>query len=176
MLRLRKSVLPYGACVLALGAVILAAPRAAHAIAATLVQVTNTTANPVITQSAPAEASQLVSLYASSGLGYPVGNYFAFGLIGFLFQGAYSVPSGQSLVITDIDTIPSCSGAFQLELAPAVGGGPGQNIASLYLQGPVTPHIEYRSGIVFPPGSVPVMQLYGCQQAAIYMHGYLTSN
>ena len=39
--------LTYGAAALAAGALILATPRAAHAIAATLVQVTNTTADPV---------------------------------------------------------------------------------------------------------------------------------
>jgi hypothetical protein len=47
MLRLPKTLLPFGAGALALGILMLAAPRAAHAIAATLVQVTNTPANPV---------------------------------------------------------------------------------------------------------------------------------
>jgi hypothetical protein len=178
MIRLPKLILPYATCALALGVVILASPRAAHAIVATLVQVTNTTANPAITQSVPSQASQLVSLYASAGLGNEIGvtNYLAFVVEAAVSQGAYSVPAGQSLVITDIDTIPSCGGAFQLALAPSLGGGIGQTVANLYMQGPVTPHLEYRSGIVFPPGSVPAMQLYGCQQTGIYLHGYLTSN
>ena len=47
MFRLPKSVLRFGAGAIALVALILAAPKAAHAIAATLVTVTNTTANPV---------------------------------------------------------------------------------------------------------------------------------
>jgi hypothetical protein len=47
MFRLPKSVLSFCGGALALGVLILAAPRAAHAIAATLVQVTNTAANPV---------------------------------------------------------------------------------------------------------------------------------
>jgi len=46
MFKLLKT-LSYGAAALTAGVLILAAPRAAHAIAATLVQVVNTTANPV---------------------------------------------------------------------------------------------------------------------------------
>jgi len=46
MLNIRQT-LSYGAAALAAGALILAVPRAAHAIFATLVQVVNTTANPV---------------------------------------------------------------------------------------------------------------------------------
>ena len=45
---LRNTLATLGVLALAAGVVILAAPRAAHAIAATLVQVTNTSANPVI--------------------------------------------------------------------------------------------------------------------------------
>jgi hypothetical protein len=175
MLRLRHSMLPFGTFVLALGVVTLAWPRAAHAIAATLVQVTNTTASPAITQSTNTQASQLVSLYASSAAGDAIGNSFAFGPIGFLGQ-EYTVPPSQSLVITDIDIEPNCSETFQLQLAPSTGGGIDQNLVYLFLQGPVIPHISYRSGVVFPGGTIPVMQVFGCQQAAIYMHGYLTSN
>jgi hypothetical protein len=51
----------------------LAAPRAAHAIAATLVQVVNTPSNPAITQSVPTQASQLVSLYGCPCLANEVG-------------------------------------------------------------------------------------------------------
>jgi len=47
MFRLPKTVPTYGAAAIVAAALVLAAPRAAHAIAATLVQVVNTTANPV---------------------------------------------------------------------------------------------------------------------------------
>jgi hypothetical protein len=46
MFKTSKSILSFGACALALGVRMLAAPRANHAIAATLVQVTNTASNP----------------------------------------------------------------------------------------------------------------------------------
>jgi hypothetical protein len=47
MFRLLKTLLSFGEGALALGILIMAAPRAALAIAATLVQVTSTAANPV---------------------------------------------------------------------------------------------------------------------------------
>jgi hypothetical protein len=49
MFRLRKSVLSFGAAALAVVALALVLPRAADAVAAALVEVVNTTANPVIT-------------------------------------------------------------------------------------------------------------------------------
>jgi hypothetical protein len=179
MLRLPKSVLTYGGTALAAALLALAAPRAAHALAATLVQVANTSANPAVTQNVSSQVSQLVSLYGSESVGDPIGTngYFAFVSSGTF--DPYSVPPSQSLVITDIDTIPEgCTGngIFQLNLSPSVGGNFGRNLVNLSFQGPVTPHLQYRSGIVFPPGSVPLMQLAGCQQSAIYLHGYLTSN
>jgi hypothetical protein len=47
MFRVPKSALSYGAAAFAAKALLLSAPRAARAIAAPLVQVTNTAANPV---------------------------------------------------------------------------------------------------------------------------------
>ena len=49
MMKPPKSILSFGAGILTLGVLILAAPRAAHAIAATLVLITNTSSNPVPT-------------------------------------------------------------------------------------------------------------------------------
>jgi hypothetical protein len=48
MIRLRVSALAVGGIVLAAGLLILAAPRTVHAVAAALVQVTNTASNPVV--------------------------------------------------------------------------------------------------------------------------------
>jgi hypothetical protein len=49
MFRLPKTALHFGAAAIVAGALLLTAPRAVHAVAAALVQVTNTTANPVPT-------------------------------------------------------------------------------------------------------------------------------
>jgi len=58
-----RTMLLSGGGVVALAvALSLIAPRAAHAIVAALVQVTNTTANPAITQSTKEQASQLIRL------------------------------------------------------------------------------------------------------------------
>ena len=60
----RKRILSYGAVALAAAVLILATPPAARAIAATLVQVTNTSVNPAVAQSPDTQAAQLVRLTA----------------------------------------------------------------------------------------------------------------
>jgi hypothetical protein len=176
MFKPSKSVLSFGAGALALGVLILAAPRAAHALAATLVQVTNTSANPAITQSVLTQASQLVSLYGCQCLANEVGltNYYSFIPQGAAINSApYTVPANQSLVVTDIDASPFGCGTVLLNINASIAAGPS---AQLYLQGPVAPHVQYRSGVVFPPGSAPGVQTSGCPELAVYLHGYLTSN
>jgi hypothetical protein len=54
MNRLPKSLLSFGAVALAAGVLTLAFPHAAHAVAAALVEVTNTRSNPVPNQDADA--------------------------------------------------------------------------------------------------------------------------
>jgi len=54
MTKLPKSILSFGAVALAAGVLTLAFPRAAHAVAAVLVEVTNTRSNPVPNQDADA--------------------------------------------------------------------------------------------------------------------------
>ena len=80
------------------------------------------------------------------------------------------MPSNQSLVVTDIDA-HGCPSNFLLNINASTAAGP---LVNLYLQGPITPHIQYRSGVVFPPGSAPAVS--ACQQSGVYLHGYLTSN
>jgi len=62
MLHLSKSALAVGAVVLAGGLITLTNPRTVHAVAAALVQVTNTASNPVVTQSTANQAAQIVHL------------------------------------------------------------------------------------------------------------------
>src|SRR5579863_4422906 len=99
MFKPSKSVLSFGAGALALSVLILAAPRAAHAIAATLVQVTNTPANPAVTQSVGQQASQLVNLLAIGSSGTQFSRVSPGGLVTF----GYTVPANQYLVITAVD-------------------------------------------------------------------------
>ena len=62
MYRLPKTVSTYGAAAIVAAALLFAGPRAAHAIAAALVQVTNTPANPAVSQDISKLASQNVLL------------------------------------------------------------------------------------------------------------------
>ena len=174
MIRLPKSVLSFGAVALAACVLTLAVPRAADAVAAKLVEVTNTAANPAITQSARNQAAQLVQL-TSRPLPQAVTTFVNAGGQ----NVAYSVPSGQSLVVTAVDITPppGCTTApspFQL-----TGSGELSNL--LWTLSPLsTGHFEYPSGMVFGPGSRPEI-LFGagaCTNGAaalVNLFGYLTA-
>ena len=173
-----KTFLSFGAGALALGLLILGAPRAAHAIAATLVQITNTTANPAITESIHMQASQLVQLTTpvqealTPGTSYiPMHQVTAAGYS----SAEYVVPAGQNLVITGID-VNLYSGKALLQLTSEINGALG--ISEMYLTNVGFLQIRNSSGFVFPSGSE--VYLYdtpgyvGVLDANI--HGYLTAN
>jgi len=173
MTRLSKSVLSVGLVALTAGVLTLAAPRAVHAAAAVLVQVVNTAANPVITQSTPSQAAQLVNLEGNTS--GPTFSSFASvsgGIVTVIgTPPAYSVPANQALVITDVDIQPTCSGPIEIVI-----GIETPNMA-WSVSGPNTSHFEYRSGTVFPEGSTP--HVAGSSSACpvdVRMHGYLTLN
>jgi hypothetical protein len=174
MTRLSKSVLSFVPVALAAGALTLAVPRAAHAVAAAvLVQVLNTSANPAITQSAPSQAAQLVNLQGNtSGPTFSTFVFVSGGIItGIGTPPSYSVPATQSLVITDVDIQPNCSGQVDIVI--------GNETESMdwSVSGPNTSHFEYRSGTVLPPGSTP--HVAGSSPSCpvdVRMHGYLTTN
>jgi hypothetical protein len=175
MIRIPKSVVSFGALVLAAGALTLAVPPAAHAVAAALVQVTNT----VTTQDSSKQASQLVhlnvqlssdeitkfNLVTASG---PIANY--------------SVPTTASLVITTVDITPALdntSASFTLHF----GGGsnamnwaiPGQPSLAQFS----TIQFAYPSGIVIAPGFPPAIQMESNgsgNDVFVDMFGYLTNN
>jgi hypothetical protein len=168
-----QSVLRFGAGALALGVLLLAAPRAAHGIAATLVQVTNTPANPAIAQSPDTQAAQLIEV--TSGFVFPgsVASLQLFSMTKFLTGIPYVVPAGQNLVITAVDITPAgCTNlptVVSLRVTAAkdwsVGGG-------------TTFHFDYPSGIVIGPGLSPNITIDAGQPcgAKVDAHGYLTSN
>ncbi len=178
MFRVPKSVLSLAAGALALGILILTAPRAAHAITAILVQVTNTSANPAITQSAPTQASHLVTLKSTITEIGATGYYYLNPLVnGSVTNSTYTVPANQSLVITDIDITPLCnSGEIAFFLSSNPSGGESTTLVYLQLPTPFSSHLEYRSGLVLPTGTVPGIQLAGCPLGGITIYGYLTAN
>ena len=175
MIRIHKSVASFGAVVLVAGFVTLAVPRAAHAVAAALVQVTNT----VTTQDASKQASQLIHLNVQ----LTSDEFAKFNLVTASGPIAnYSVPTNASLVITALNVTPAVdntSASFTLHL----GGGsnamnwaiPGQpNLAQF-----ATTQFNYPSGIVIGPGFPPSIQMESNgsgNDVFVDLFGYLTSN
>jgi hypothetical protein len=171
MIKPSKSVLSFGAGAFALGVLMLATPRAAHAVAAALVQVTNTASNPAVTQDVTHQVAQLVSLGVTTIGGEP--SQF----LNFLSNGTYvigyTVPANQYLVITSVDvTGQGCTG---LNVSIGIGN---YTPASWIVSGVNTTHFDYASGIVIPPGATPLNIVNGPSTcaASLTLHGYLSSN
>jgi hypothetical protein len=179
MFRLSKSVLSLAAGAIALGMLILAAPRAAHALAAALVEVTNTSANPVITQSTNTEASQLVTLLLPVNTDLPPNSGLVamcqFSVPSGESATPYAVPAGQHLVVTGMDINLGGGSAYIQLYLPWSGGNWAISNASLSTQG--FQQIRYSSGIVFGSGSAVYVQNGGPSGSAdVVIHGYLTAN
>jgi hypothetical protein len=100
----RKPLFSYGAVALATAVLFLAAPRAAHAIAATLVQVTNTAANPVPNKDVDQQgrnlyqATQVCSTPSPCTISFP------------------SVPTGQRLVVQHVSVF------YRMPSSTSLGG------------------------------------------------------
>jgi hypothetical protein len=101
MIRAPKFVLASGGVVLAVGALTLAVPRAAHAVAALLVQVTNTPASPVPTVATDNPALQPFAQIqtgapGSLNLGFvvPAGKTWAIETVSVVCLGGTSIPAG----------------------------------------------------------------------------------
>jgi hypothetical protein len=192
MLRSPKSALPV-ATLFAVGLLMLSAPRTVRAVAAALVQVTNTSANPVVTQGIGQQASQQIQLYCVQA-GYDPSTQYGSGNCALLspekgIEGntAYVVPKDQSLVITAVDispangcpagnyeaaidaTVPSTSYPIPQRWTFGVGSAPQPQGLS------ATVHFTYPSGLSFAPQSTLLSIATLCPYT-IRMFGYLTAN
>lgn len=175
----RKPLISYAAVAIAAAVLILAAPRAAHAIAATLVQVTNTAANPAITQGTEKQAAQVLEIYCFA---YAAGE--ANGCVESVPTGGVVTytPGADSYIITAVDLLPQSSGAVACGSASTVSNVALSANGNLRYQwdisGPLGSHFAYPSGIVTQPGATFTMSVAnsgGCGVVA-YLHGYLTAN
>ncbi|HEY5380936.1 MAG TPA: hypothetical protein VIJ65_01670 [Acidobacteriaceae bacterium] len=84
-------------------------PKTVHALAAALVQVTNTASNPVVTQNMGQQAAQIIHLRCTQdtiGRSGP-GGCVLFSPSGNTITVPYVVPANQSLVITSVDILPT---------------------------------------------------------------------
>lgn len=161
---------------LAATALTLAVPRAAHAVAAALVQVTNTAASPAMTQSVNQQAAQQLELNC---LGLTPGTFVSCEAISPSGGGTpnYAIPANQFFMITSVDIIPvvlnSCPGG---EVVLDVNGSPRQNW--LFTGSPGMLHFGYPNGLVLAPGSAvteTTVPTNGCG-AIVNLFGYLASN
>jgi hypothetical protein len=181
MMRITKGMLSVGGAAVVAGVLILSIPRAAHAVVAALVQVTNTASNPVITQTVGQQAGQSIQI-ACDSLSAICSQW------GQAAVTPYTVPPGQFLVITAVDGI-SASGNTPCQ----VPGHPISVAGQLFIGRVITPqflgyfviggtasfHASYPSGVVFGPGVnlnlVDTLPPETCLDS-VRMYGYLTSN
>jgi len=77
------------------------APKTAHGLVAALVQVSNTTANPVPTEDVRGSAAQILELACPTHLG--TGEAFCVQDDPSIASSSFTVPAGQNLVITQIE-------------------------------------------------------------------------
>jgi hypothetical protein len=176
-------VFKFSAGAVALGAIGLFTPRAAHALAATLVQVTNTIANPAITQATNTAASQLVLLMGPGGNGlFPGSGLTALDQLiptSGLSNSPYVVPAGQTLVVTGMDvTAYTAGGADMVLVNPAAGGN--SPVALVYVPKAGTQQQVFATGIAFPAGAQVIVYnnsiIAGTGLADVFVRGYLTTN
>jgi hypothetical protein len=191
-----------GGAIAVVSALLLLTPRAAHSLAAALVEVANTPASPAVTQNVPMLASQIVTLVPSDNGPAGVTSASAFTLSslqqwsaavdsGGVPPGAppYTVPAGQSLVITSIDVAENAaSGSDTVILAnSAVPSGQfivaplGHWVATLLVPcspSPTTTQFRYSPGVVFSAGQNVWMSYVAGLHGSLFaeVHGYLTSN
>lgn len=179
-MKITKTRLFASAGVVAIAGLAVFTPRAAQAVAAALVQVTNTTANPVVTESTTKSASQLVLLQTLAGGAIAPGstaqmNRFVPGVGP--TGTPYTVPAGQSLVITEMD-INAYTSAGAYILLRSVSGSQVNEAVSPTRVG--SQQMVFSSGIVFTAGDEVQVQNAGSFSAAstveVVLHGYLTSN
>jgi hypothetical protein len=180
MNRLRKHFVPVvGLAILAI-LLTVSLPRSLKAIAATLVQVVNTTANPAIAQETSRQASQLVSLIAVAG---PDQGNVGFGQIdatGAITANPYSTPPSQYLVITSVDVgFGGVIDGGSIEISSVNALHPQ---LSLFTPPGTLSHTQiYPSGVPIAPASQLQVFVFATSSghfvgATVYVHGYLTAN
>jgi len=186
MIRISKSVLAVGGVVVAGALFTVMNPKSVHAVAAALVQVTNTASNPAVTQSVGAQAGNLVHLSCPVTLEQTNSSCFQFKSDGSI-TSVYTVPAGESLVITAMDVQPNnlsvCPGNYNIYLGTPSVSGVFLNVTTTNAL--VTTHFSYPSGVAIGEGITPTWQgqsetlsqvraCSGFEQADIF--GYLTAN
>jgi len=152
------------------------APKAAHAVVASMVQVVNTAASPAITQDTSKQAAQIVSLLCQESPSLCLQILEGGGVA----SGAYSVTTGSHLVVTSADVFvntPFTAPGTQMFLQNTATGNAYEffNIP----EGSAGAQFNFGSGFAVAPGtglSIGEAYLSSAGSVVFYVHGYLTAN
>jgi hypothetical protein len=155
------------------------APKAAHALVVTLVQVANTTANPVPTEDIRGSASQILELACPTQSG--TGEAFCVQDDPSLGSSSFTVPTGQNLVITQIEATCSGGGNEFLSINFAISKvGDVISATNRMYEFPcnsTTVEFNLQPGIVLGSTGNPIIALPAkATDVATYIRGYLTAN
>jgi hypothetical protein len=185
MIRPPKSVFTVAGIVVIATVLTLTAPRTVHAVAAALVQITNTSANPAVTQDIGQAASQMVYLSCVSA------RSGAFGCDQYVdvpgntppqqFAG-FTVPANRYFVITAVDvnnsdTGSSCPTPINIGMATEIGNNTLFRFGWTLAANAPTTHFTYPPGFALAPGTTIVMNNSSqtCS-AEVDVYGYLTAD
>ncbi len=155
-------------------------PKAVHAVAAALVQVTNTTASPVPVWQAKTAASQQILLQTPFGGTVVTGSQVTMVQLsptqGITNQNGYTVPAGQNLVVTGVDLI-----LYAKQTSPAFLriNIPNQGVyASEYFNELAAgmQQFKFDNGLVYPAGTQVIFDNSGgTANMEVVVRGYLTA-
>lgn len=178
MKRFHRYSFPVAASAL-LAALALTWPRAVHAVAAVLVNVTNTASSPAIAEGVDRLALQNILLIGNPPAPLSIGQLVILrqqAPDGTISGSPFVVPAGQNLVVTNIEIVPGGSGPNSFNIRNFSNGNVRETLPNIPA-GQLT-QFQFATGIVFLAGeSIAFVnaapELF---QGLIFLHGYLTSN
>ena len=173
---LRKSVVFCGVVAAATLPLALTAPRTVRAFGEELVRIANTETNPAVVEEVPHFASHIVTIYAYGvPEGVVTGGYFvATGTDGTInWNTVFSVPAGQSFVITGVDINPGFPSATPSFITVINANSEATLYGQWTVPNNVSTEIQYASGIVVQSGTR--LWLNAPNGFGVFLHGYLTA-
>jgi hypothetical protein len=173
MKMLKRILMGFGAVALAASLATLVAPKSVHAAVAALVQVTNNIANPVPTQDVYRSVTQMVTLYCAVTISPEP--CVQIGPSGLNYATGYVVPTGQNLVITDIDVVPPAGkGVSIISVQPSPDPIPSIQEGFAFANDGATHQLHFQSGLVYASGASLIS--LGNVGLGFFARGYLTPN
>jgi hypothetical protein len=150
------------------------APKAAHGVVATLVDVANTPSNPVATQDVHNSAAQIVNLMCPLTFGTCTQLLLSSPGV----SNAFTVPAGQNLAINNVEISNTGQGGLVSVLLYV--GVPNSSQSQIFkFNTPcdgTTAELNLGPGFVLPPGAtIGTFSANACTEQ-LQLRGYLTSN